>query len=450
MMSFALILFEWKDFFRSGSRQARREALRYEKLSGREKEMADWNARRKLVSYVYDKIPYYRDYYDKCGFHPSQLQLEQDWERVPVLEKEAIRSSANRLLLPEASRRKLVPTSTGGSTGTPLKLYKDKDIHFEAVHWRALKWYGCHPADSVGIVNRRVPATRSALLLNRFLWWPTRRCYLDASSVTAENILYFLKEIRRNKIVYLTGYCGSLEHIADYILAHDVKLNSLKLVWSTTNPLKQYVRKKMETAFGCPVMDQYGSCELPNIAVQKSGEDFLTVNSDYVHVDLINSSGRLITENGFRGDILITDLHSRLFPLVKYQLGDRSQWCCSFLDSADGFPKLAPVEGRISDAVILPDGTFIDGAYLTTICDNYTDIIDSYQICQTCDYNLILKVVLKFSKTSEEPRLVEIVDALKKKVAGKVNLQVSFCDSIPDERGKKRYIISEIAAGRKA
>ena len=128
MMSFALILFEWKDFFRSGSRQARREALRYEKLSGREKEMADWNARRKLVSYVYDKIPYYRDYYDKCGFHPSQLQLEQDWERVPVLEKEAIRSSANRLLLPEASRRKLVPTSTGGSTGTPLKLYKDKPM----------------------------------------------------------------------------------------------------------------------------------------------------------------------------------------------------------------------------------------------------------------------------------------------------------------------------------
>ncbi len=448
-MSFCRFVFECKDLLRKGSRTARRAGMIYEQLSGSQKQAQDWETRCELVHFAYKNIPFYRNFYRQKGFHPDQLNKETDWGQVPVLEKTMIRTECSRFILPGVNRKYLVTATTGGSTGQPLKLYKDRRVHYEVLHWRALAWYGCHPADNIGIVNRRVPVTYLQWLKNRALWWPTRRCYLDASNVTKETMLRFLREINRLNVVYLTGYCGSLEHIADYALAHNISTPTLKMVWTTTSPLRSDVRKRMENAFGCPVMDQYGSCELPNIAVQKKGECTLTVNSDYVHVDLIDENAQLIEEPQVFGDILITDLKTTIFPLIKYRLGDRSAWADHFSTSPDGFPKLQPVQGRITDAIQFADGNFIDGAYLTTICDAYSDTVASYQIYQDRKYRLTLRIVLKAGRDSQHPDIKKIVDNLEKKIAKRAPLLVKFCDYIPDDRGKRRYIISEIALRKK-
>ena len=184
-----------------------------------------------------------------------------------------------------------------------------------------IKLVRCGTLDNEAIVHRRVPVTFKEKLINRAMWWPTQRVYLSATRISDKKLARFVDEIRLKKIKWIVGYCGSLEYVADYILKNNIGISCVKLVWSTSSPLTKIVREKLENAFNCPVMDQYGCCEMGNIAVQKPMEDCLTVNNDYVWVDIVNTEGANVRK-GDLGDVCITDLNTLEFPLIKYRLGE--------------------------------------------------------------------------------------------------------------------------------
>lgn len=140
------IIFNCKNgFLRQHSHKALRECLSYETFHGNEKLNISFEKRKTLVGYAYNHCPFYKEYYDSKGFHPSMFKTEADWEKVPVLEKQMIREHGERMFSDIANRSKLSPSKTGGSTGKPLVVYKSKDVHFEVLAWRALNWYGVAP-----------------------------------------------------------------------------------------------------------------------------------------------------------------------------------------------------------------------------------------------------------------------------------------------------------------
>ena len=404
--------------------------------------------RKYLINYAYEHCPFYRDLYDKVGFHPSQFIKEEDWQLVPIIEKQMIRENADNIISKEFEKNQLGSITTGGSTGKPLKVYKSKHVHYEVLGWRALGWYEVSPSDNEGIMHRKVPVTFKQKLINRLMWWPTKRAYLSATAISDNDIDAFLKEIKRNNIVWIVGYCASIEYVADYILRNGINIEGIKLVWSTSSPLTKIVRQKIETAFKCKVMDQYGCCEMGNIAIQKPGEDFLTVNSDYVHIDIVDNNDKIVSREKQYGDILITDLNTKEFPLIKYRLGDRSRILKTMDESTDGFPKLEFVQGRISDAVWLPNGTYVDGSFLTTICDNYTEAIACYQIHQKKDFSIEISFILKSGIDDNDTRISQIVNDFRNLTQHNININYNIVSSIPDFAGKRKFIISDISLSK--
>ncbi len=432
-------------FFRSESQKAFDKAISYCSLSPEQRINQDFENRVQLVNYAYEHCPFYKSLYDDHGFHPSQLKTEKDWELIPIIEKRMIRENTDQFVSNQFNKTQLGEITTGGSTGKPLKVYKSKHVHYEVLGWRALSWWGVSPSNNEAILHRRVPATTKQKFLNRLKWWPTKRAYLSATAISDKDIASFLADIKRNRIKWIVGYCASIEHVADYILKHNYQISGIKLIWSTSSPLTKIVREKIETAFHCKVMDQYGCCEMGNIAIQKPGEDVLTINSDYVHVDIVNTSNKCVTNKKEYGDILITDLSTREFPLVKYRLGDRSRIHQTMEESEDGFPKLDFVQGRISDAVWMPDGTYIDGAFLTTICDNYSEYIACYQIHQQLDYSIDISFVLK---TEDKSIINRIVNDFKVLTKEQVEIRPRIVKEIADFAGKRKFIISEISLAK--
>jgi phenylacetate-CoA ligase len=280
------------------------------------------------------------------------------------------------------------------------------------------------------------------------MWWPTKRAYLSATAISEEDISRFLADVIKNKIVWMVGYCASLEYVADYVLRNNLKIDGIKLIWSTSSPLTKIVRQKIERAFHCKVMDQYGCCEMGNIAIQKPNEDYLTINSDYVHVDIATESGKLVTNDKLYGDVLITDLNTKEFPLIKYRLGDKSRIIKTAEESEDGFPKMEFVQGRISDAIWLPDGTYVDGAFLTTICDNYSDYIACYQIHQQMDYSINISFVPKEGVDGTTGVIEKIIIDLENLTSNQVKISSIVVSEIPDFAGKRKFIVSEISLAR--
>lgn len=441
-MSFAKAAFLLKNrLFRKKSHNDYIDCLNYVNLSADEKERISFEKRKELVGYAYANCPFYKDLYDSAGFHPDMLNTESDWEKVPVLEKCMIRINLNSILSTKARSSNIGKSETGGSTGQPLFVYKSKDVHYEVLAWRGIGYYDVFPYMNEGIVHRRVPSTFKSRLMNLMLWWPTKRAYLNATLISENDLDRFSKQLNSKKISWIVGYCGALEHLADYIIRNDIHIKNLKLVWSTSSPLTDIVRKKFEKAFRCPIMDQYGCCEMGNIAMQRPGEDCLTINSDYVHVDIINPIDGL-------GDICITDLNTFDFPLIKYRLGDKSRILKNFSESNDGFPRMAFVKGRISDTIYISDSKFIDGSYLTTICDKYHEHISCYQIYQHADMSIDFNVV----PLSFDEKHLEIIDKisseLKSLIGTGVELNTNIVEKIDDTKGKRKFIISEIALSK--
>ena len=439
------IFFIFKYFlFRKSALEAYKAAKKFEFLPVSNKKEIVFKLKKKLLLDAYNNTIFYRNFFDQMGFDPCKLKCEQDWEKVPVLEKHMIRNNVSKIIAKNSVHNKLKVATTGGSTGMPLKVYKDKSVPVEILGWRALQWWGLHQYNNHGVVNRSVLTTKTKQFVNNLIWWPTKRIFLDASTVNENKIENFVELIDKKKIKYLVGYCGSLEKIADYVIENKIIIKDLSLIWSTTSPLVDSVRKKMEKAFNCQIMDQYGSIEVFHIAVQKPGENFLTVNTDYVHVDIVNSRNKVINEVGEYGDVLVTDLYSNKFPIIKYRLGDKSRIVFTMDNSPDGFPKIDFVRGRISDIISFKDGSYLDGAFLTTICDGFDDVISSYQIFQNINYKVFLKLVLQPDVSIINARVQTVISKLSNLVEKKSDFEAVQVDSIPDDRGKRRFIISDI------
>ncbi|MDD3078971.1 MAG: hypothetical protein PHH37_07685 [Paludibacter sp.] len=428
--------------FRRQAIKQYKKALKNESLSYKCLSELNFKKRKKLVNYAYNNISFYKKFYDTAGFNPDMLVSDKDWEMVPILEKDMIRSNIYDIKNPFVLKKYLGVATTGGSTGLPLKIYTDLRFHHEILGWRAFEWWNLSPAANVGIIHRRTPTTFIGKLKNRLLWWPTQRIYLNASSIDEKQLTDFIKSIGRKKIRWLQGYVGGLERVAEYIIINNIKIDTLKLVWSTSAPLTKSIRNKLEKAFNCKVMNQYGSCEVPNIAIQCPHSHDLHVNYDYVHVDIVDDSGKLIREG--EGDILVTNLESYAFPIIKYRIGDRSAWVGTECNCNIPFPLIREVKGRISDAIYTPDGIYVDGSYLTTIFDEYVDVISKFQVYQKRDYSVIIYVIPYNNSFPIEDTILNIKNTLLEKVHNKISVIIQVVDTIADDKGKIRYVISEV------
>lgn len=420
------------------------EAILSDHLSDIELEKINWEKRKAIVEYAYNNSEFYRRFYNENDFNPSLLYSENDWDKVPVLEKKDIREHLEEIRDIKIPRKYIGTATTGGSTGMPLKIYTDKRFHFEILAWRAFRWWKISPADNVGIIHRSVPTSVLGRLINRCLWWPTKRAYLDASSMKDSDISAFVNQLNDLKIKWLVGYVGGIEIVADYVLKHNIRINTVCMVWSTSAPLLDFVREKLEKAFHCKIMDQYGCNELAHIAIQCPECDGLHVNSDFVHVDIVDENDKMV-ETGIYGDILVTNLESKAFPIIKYRLGDKSKFLSRKCSCGLSYPLLKSISGRITDSILTPSGIILESIYLTSIFDDYTDCVQNFRIYQKSDYSVEVLVVANKSKQKEAVDVLQKVkNTLQSKVNNEIDISIKQVDEIQHDRGKNRYIISDI------
>ncbi len=78
---------------------------------------------REIVAYCAAHTPYYEALFASHGIEPRDIRDIRDLPNIPLLDKNTIRRRALDLISDEYDARKLSFGFTGGSTGTPTKLY---------------------------------------------------------------------------------------------------------------------------------------------------------------------------------------------------------------------------------------------------------------------------------------------------------------------------------------
>lgn len=420
-----------------------RRTLHEQRLDTNALSKLNWSRTKELLEYAYHKVPFYRQRFKSIGLHPADITSPNHFSQVPVLTKQDIRNHFKELVSEDAKPRDLRLSTTGGSTGEPLKVYHQKQVVRSAMLWRMLLWWGLHPGLTYASVYRQQCSTLVQKLGNWLMNWPGRRVHLDAAELTPDTMNHFMGVMQRHKPKMLHGYVGAVDELASHILAHSIHLPPMKVIWVTSAPLNEVQRLRIEKAFGAPVCDQYGCCEVYWLAAQCPVRNGLHMMHDVRRIEFLDENYKPVSTGEF-GQIAVTDFENRYFPFIRYLVGDRSRALSEKCECGLTLPLMDHVRGRITDMVRTPSGKSISGDYLTTIFDNTPDAVRQFQVFQAADYSLELRIVPNHSYTGLPLILKEVKQMLEKKLQGEVSIKMVQCDHIPHDRGKQRFVISEV------
>lgn len=429
-------------FFRRKALEKYKKIKEYDSLDFQDMEKINFQKRKIIVLNAYNNSKFYKKFYDANNFHPSCLKSERDWEKIPILSKELIRKNEKEIFISDNNKSHFLVSTTGGSTGEPLRVYHDKRNYQETYGWKVFDWWGVEKGSNIAFIFR---LTRSGIvnkLINKIIWFPTNRIFLDVSSSTYIDFDRFILKIKKNKPKIIQGYTGALNEFALYCYSLQITFTFVKAIWCTSSPLTSTIKNNIAKVFNADIYDQYGSGEVFWIATECRQHNGLHIHTDSRHIDIVDKNG-ISLPKGKMGRILITDLDNQLFPIIKYENGDLSSINPTYCKCGLPYPLLNKINGRVSSSIKLPSGGFIAGDYFTTIFDEYVDFVSKFQIKQLENYSLEIYVVLK--DNTKDKFLEEIEKRLYVKTKNLISINFILVKALQNTRnGKNQFIISEV------
>jgi phenylacetate-coenzyme A ligase PaaK-like adenylate-forming protein len=119
----------------------------------------------------------------------------------------------------------------------------------------------------------------------------------------------------------LVGYPSILGRLAVERAAGRLRLTPLA-VGSTSEPLSATTRAAVESAFGVPMTDTFGSSE-GLCGVSLAGEPDMAFATDSCIVELVDDDDHPVEPGTVAAKALVTNLYNHTQPLIRYELTDR-------------------------------------------------------------------------------------------------------------------------------
>jgi len=381
---------------------------------------------RALMQYSYDNVPYYHRIFKERNLTSSDIKSVKDLHKLPRLTKKIVKDNFDKMISSNFPKSDLVPWSTGGSTGVPLKFMQDR----ESLRWidtamlRSFCWAGYRRFNKL-VTVWGFPEKPSPLKP-----WQ-RHLTISTFGVGDRQIMHYLELIRKFKPKGIRGYASSL-----YVLAKQASGIKLDFAISSSEVLFDRYRKLIEEKFECDVFDNYSSREFMVASECKEHAGY-HVAAENVMVEFVRDNEHVAP--GERGEILVTDLTKYGMPLIRYETGDLGKSSDEVCPCGRGLPLIKCIEGRVTDIISTPRGKFISSPAVTLIFRNLE--VDKFQIVQKTKEKLVIKIVKgpRYSHIDTE----YVLDQFRKYIEEDMEVEVEFVKRIPlTKSGKLRVVVS--------
>lgn len=303
------------------------------------------------ILHAAERLPGYRQL-DK------HLSSETPLEQWPILTKEMLRSDGE-LFVSRSPGRRDIKTTTSGTTGTPITVWRTRETLRElfacVAAWRS--WYG------VRLFPRRASFTGKLVVPveSERVWrlnLPGRQLVLSQYHLAPHTVERYARALKLWHPEVLDGYTSNLVDLARFLRDREnsVGVPKIPLTVTTCEILADEGRALLEEVFGGRVGDQYGSSEHVAFAGEcPHGRRHIFENVGLIEV--VDQDGQRVS-SGTPGRLLLTTLVNDLMPLVRYDIGD-----IGAVDDSSGScpcgrtsPVLQSIQGRADDTIVTPDG----------------------------------------------------------------------------------------------
>lgn len=379
---------------------------------------------KRILEYCKQNIPFYKEI---TGTGLTDF---------PVINKQIFKQEGQNCLSSEfVGQKGLYIAQTSGSTGTPLKVYVDRErknrsraeliIMNNSFGWKVGERYFhirnwqqgiSFPSKLKRIIQNLVPV-------------PT-------GNFDKEKKDCLIKQLKRGNNNVIVGYSSSVCDFTNYCIktnqANDLKI---KLIICDSDELTDINKNRIEQIFNCDVVNRYSNEENGLLGYSFKGDNSFHINTASIRMELLKIDSNEYVDKGEIGRVVITDLYNRAMPLIRYDTGDLG----ITFDNPCDVHVLNKLVGRISDYLLAINGRKIYEPEICAVFETLSDI-EKYQLIQTNRNEILVKYV----GDSEKCETI-IKQWLNTIVGDGVIVTFKQCEDISKQKsGKYKTIINEL------
>lgn len=326
--------------------------------------------------------------------------------------------------------------STGGTSGTPTFRWLDYDDAqiFASSFIDSFKHNGWNPGESFVVfypLKSYFTGTyaQHAKTLNRLFGFTM----VPFEHITKTEVEQLLETLRKNKSTLLVIFPCVLQRIAEIMKDEGIEpFTNLPCINVSGEFFLDCSKEFIQTMFpDSDIQSTYGAVEFGEIAHQKGRSSFdYDVFNDYVYV-----------EEGPNNSILVTALHQRAFPLIRYKIEDMGK----VETHEDGSQSLTTLEGKNSDYIIGADGYMYFASFFNSFINDVNKEMGNpiiHFMIRHEDKTMELNFVLQ-NKDKQEQIEKAALDTMGKVFSNFETININFPDHFDHDYTRKFKVIGE-------
>lgn len=386
---------------------------------------------------AYKRYTFYKLWKKKHDL-PDQAASLEELSQFPVLRKSDLRACLE-WIEQEVSSCEWV--TTGGSTGEPFRFpisQQDSDL-FYVNTYTGRSWWGLKPLDRIVMIwghshlFGQGRLSRIKCLERSFRDYLINTKRLNAYRLNSDNLRFYHHAIMRESNAAIISYTSAFRKMLDYIEDSQNRPipASVKWIILTAETVDERDKERVRRLFDLEPIVEYGMAECGVIAY-----------SDPETHDL-----RFLWDSFLcqvqEGELVLSTISDRLFPLIRYGSGDRVKEP----DSCDSVLSASSMEGRVNDTIDIPlsSGTMkVHSEIFTHVIKAMPDV-QSFLISQMKD-NIIKVALLLKAKQPLDSYQREFMNKIKLEFPDIVASKITF-EALDEEKktlaGKHKFILKE-------
>jgi len=405
----------------------------------------EWAGRRSLDAFAFRRaremavhaaahVPLYRERYAEAGVDPRAIEGWVGFERLPLMDKAAVRDGYPQRSVAEGSNLDACILSTSsGSSGLMMTIphRADRLWPYLVSSQRMLRWAagGHYPF----WYRQAYVYTSEYPLLRVPGFYPLT---FIPTAAEPDRILDALERVRPHILhTYPTVLRDLVALAPDRMAALSLRGCSVGSELST-----QAERDGWAAVLGVPVRDEYSTEELGRIASQCPAGSY-HLHEDIVHTEIVDEDGR--PTDGV-GEVVGTELHNRTMPFVRYRQGDLARISDERCPCGRNTRLLVDLVGRRNDGFVLRDGRTLPAGFLLDVSYRgilglAADTVTAYRFVQRDPDSAVFEVVPGSGWTDGAPS--SIAAGLRAELPASLSVTVEVVHEVARLPGGKRSTV---------
>ncbi len=418
---------------------------------------------RQIISYVYERVPFYQEQFNKLGIQPGHIRSVEDLPGLPFTRKQDLKDHYPFGMLAVHREQTIRVHASSGTTGrATVVCYTRNDIAiFSEVMARSFIAAGARPgmllhnAYGYGLFTGGLGTHYGAEKLGMTV--------VPVSGGMTQRQITLILDLKPEVICCTPSYAQTLgeEFKKIGITPQDL---SLKYALLGAEPWTETIRANIDANLGVRSTNLYGLSEIIGPGVSQEcieGRAGSHIWEDHFYPEVVDANTGEPLLDGQEGVLIFTHLTREAMPLLRYWTGDITYLTHEPCVCGRTHVRMGPIRGRADDMLIIR-GVNLYPTQIEEVLKSIPEVVPHYQIVVTREGTLDdaeVKVEVAedvFREITQEAWSEDILeadhhmrnlrDSIQSEIKGMIGLNMKVTLMVPatiprSEGGKLRRVV---------